>query len=48
LVILRATSRWAETEARPPLPEEAQRVAERRVALDLLDRKGLADDPLAT
>jgi hypothetical protein len=29
-----------ETEARQPLPEEAQRVAERRVALDLLDRKG--------
>jgi TetR/AcrR family tetracycline transcriptional repressor len=35
----------AETEARPPLPEEAQRVAERRAALDFLDGE---DWPMTT
>ena len=35
----------AETEARPPLPEEGQRVAERRAALDFLDGK---DWPMTT
>ena len=35
----------AETEARPPLPEEAQRVAERRAALDFLDG---SDWPMTT
>jgi TetR/AcrR family transcriptional regulator, tetracycline repressor protein len=35
----------AETEAQPPLPSEAQRVAERRAALDFLDGK---DWPMTT
>ena len=35
----------AETEARPPLPEEGQRVAERRAALDFLDG---SDWPMTT
>ena len=35
----------AETEARPPLPEEGQRVAERRAALDYLDGQ---DWPMTT
>ena len=34
-----------ETEARPPLPGEAQRVAERRAVLDFLDGK---DWPMTT